>query len=156
MLSTWATWLVCRLSSMRNVWKAVLCAFMFMLELYCFSPDVDECTSGEHHCDEKSESCRNMPGSFTCDCRKGFRRDGDKCVKKKGKKKTQKDSKTKEQELEEDLEKGNYFSGVHMKLGSVLYAVFFACVVAAVMKRSRLAIVLLTLVYGCILWFLRR
>jgi len=118
--------------------------------------DVDECTSGEHHCDEKSESCRNMPGSFTCDCRKGFRRDGDKCVKKKGKKKTQKDSKTKEQELEEDLEKGNYYSAVHMKLGSVLYAVFFACVVAAVMKRSRLAIVLLTLVYGCILWFLRR
>lgn len=132
-------------------------AFMFTLKLlYFFSPDVDECTSGEHHCDEKSESCRNMPGSFTCDCQKGFRRDGDKCVKKKGKKKTQKDSKTKEQELEEDLEKGNYYSEVHMKLGSVLYAVFFACVVAAVMKRSRLAIVLLTLVYGCILWFLRR
>ena len=134
---------------------SVECFYVY-IEAIIVSPDVDECTSGEHHCDEKSESCRNMPGSFTCDCRKGFRRDGDKCVKKKGKKKTQKDSKTKEQELEEDLEKGNYYSEVHMKLGSVFYAVFFACVVAAVMKRSRLAIVLLTLVYGCILWFLRR
>ena len=75
---------------------------------------------------------------------------------KKGKKKTQKNAKTEEQQLEEDLEKGNYYTELQMKLGSVLYAVFFACVVAAVMKRSRLAIVILTLVYACILWCLRR
>ncbi|KAJ7379377.1 Cysteine-rich with EGF-like domain protein 2 [Desmophyllum pertusum] len=119
--------------------------------------DEDECSSGDHQCDPDSETCRNMPGSFTCDCRKGFRRDGDKCIKKKGKKTAQKDTKkTEEQALEDDLTKGNYYSQLQMKLGSVLYAVFFACVVAAVLKRSRLAIVVLTLVYACILWCLRR
>ena len=121
-----------------------------------FCSDVDECSSGEHNCDQDSEECRNMPGGFTCDCRKGFRRDGDKCVKKKGKKKTQKGKKTEEQELEDELKKGNYYSELQMKLGSVLYAIFFACVVTAVMKRSWLAIVVLTLVYACILWHLRR
>ena len=123
--------------------------------LYNFT-DVDECFTKEHDCDKATQSCRNMPGSFTCDCRKGFKRDGDKCVKKekKGKKKTE-STKTEEQQIEEELAKGSYYTELQMKLGSVLYAVFFACVVAAVMKRSRLAIVILTLVYGCILWFLR-
>ena len=116
---------------------------------------MDECSTEEHDCDQDTKQCRNMPGSFTCDCKKGFKRDGDKCVKK-GKKKTQKKTKTEEQQIEEDLAKGNYYTDLHMKLGSVLYAVFFACVVAAVMKRSRVAIVLLTLVYACILWYLRR
>ena len=123
---------------------------------FFFYADVDECSTGEHQCDKDSETCRNMPGSFTCDCRKGFRRDGDKCVKKKGKKKTKKGTKTKEKEIEEELEKGNYYTKAQMALGSVLYAVFFACVIAAVMKRSRLAIILLTLMYACILWLLRR
>lgn len=121
-----------------------------------FFLDVDECSKGEHNCDNDSEKCRNMPGSFTCDCKKGFKRDGDKCVKKKGKKKEQKDTKTKEQEVEEDIEKGHYFTEAQMKLGSLLYAAFFACLIAAVMKRSGLAIVLLTLVYACVLWYLRR
>ncbi|XP_073229092.1 cysteine-rich with EGF-like domain protein 2 isoform X1 [Porites lutea] len=118
--------------------------------------DVDECSAEEHDCNKDSQKCRNMPGSFTCDCKKGFKRDGDKCVKngKKGKKKTKK-TKTEEQQIEEDLAKGNYYTELHMKLGSILYAVFFACVVTAVMKRSWTAIVVLTLVYACILWSLR-
>ena len=98
-----------------------------------------------------AETCR---GSFTCDCKKGFKRDGDKCVKKEKKgKTTAQNTKTEEQQLEEELAKGNYYTELQMKLGSVSYAGFFACVVAAVMKRSRLAIEILTLAYGCILWF---
>ena len=124
--------------------------------IYSLFTDVDECSAEEHDCNKDSQKCRNMPGSFTCDCKKGFKRDGDQCVKngKKGKKKTKK-TKTEEQQVEEDLAKGNYYTELHMKLGSILYAVFFACVVTAVMKRSWTAIVVLTLVYACILWSLR-
>lgn len=117
--------------------------------------DVDECLSRDHDCDKTTQSCRNMPGSFTCDCKKGYKRDGDKCVKKemKGKRKTQKNA---ENQIEDDLAEGNYFTELQMKIGSLLYALFFAGVVAAVMKRSRVAIVILTLVYGSVLWYLRR
>lgn len=130
--------------------------FKVSFVLYNFA-DVDECSTEEHDCDKATQSCRNMPGSFTCDCKKGFKRDGDKCMKKEKKGKTKmQNTKTEEQQLEEELAKGNFYTELQMKLGSVLYAVFFACVVAAVMKRSRLAIVILTLAYGCILWFLRK
>lgn len=117
--------------------------------------DKDECSSDEHSCDRESEKCRNMPGSFTCDCQKGFKRDGDKCVKKKGKKKTDKGKKTVEEELADVLKKGDYFSEIQMKFGSVLFALFFACAVAAVMKRSLLAIVVMTVVYAFIWWYFR-
>lgn len=96
-----------------------------------------------------------MPGSFTCDCQKGFKRDGDKCVKKKGKKKTEKGKKTVEEELADVLKKGDYFSEMQMKFGSVLFALFFACAVAAVMKRSLLAIVVMTVMYAFIWWYFR-
>ena len=95
-----------------------------------------------------------MPGSFTCDCQKGFKRDGDKCVKKKVKKKTDKGKKTVEEELADVLKKGDY-SEMQMKFGSVLFALFFACAVAAVMKRSLLAIVVMTVVYAFIWWYFR-
>lgn len=71
----------------------------------------------------------------------------------KGKRKTQKNA---ENQIEDDLAEGNYFTELQMKIGSLLYALFFASVVAAVMKRSRVAIVILTLVYGSVLWYLRR
>ncbi|XP_068758631.1 cysteine-rich with EGF-like domain protein 2 isoform X2 [Montipora capricornis] len=47
--------------------------------------DEDECSAREHDCDKTTQSCRNIPGSFTCDCKKGFTRDGDRCVKKEKK-----------------------------------------------------------------------
>ena len=121
----------------------------------CYYLDKDECSSDEHSCDRESEKCRNMPGSFTCDCQKGFKRDGDKCVKKKGKKKTDKGKKTVEEELADVLKKDDYFSEMQMKFGSVLFALFFACAVAAVMKRSLLAIVVMTVVYAFIWWYFR-
>lgn len=31
--------------------------------------DVDECTTGAHHC---SQLCTNLNGSFSCSCRDGF------------------------------------------------------------------------------------
>ena len=119
----------------------------------CFSStDVDECSAHKHDCDKTTQSCRNIPGSFTCDCKKGFTRDGDRCVKKekKGKKRTQKNTK-----IEEELDKGNYFPELQTKIGVMLYAVFFAFVVAAVIKRSRLTMFILTLVYGFVFWYLK-
>lgn len=114
--------------------------------------DVDECSAHKHDCDKTTQSCRNIPGSFTCDCKKGFTRDGDRCVKKekKGKKRTQKNTK-----IEEELDKGNYFPELQTKIGVMLYAVFFAFVVAAVIKRSRLTMFILTLVYGFVFWYLK-
>lgn len=32
--------------------------------------DVDECTTGLHHC---SQICHNLNGTYSCDCRPGFR-----------------------------------------------------------------------------------
>lgn len=35
------------------------------------SPDVDECSSGKHQCDN-STVCVNTVGSYTCHCRQGW------------------------------------------------------------------------------------
>ncbi|XP_078693848.1 uncharacterized protein LOC144923323 isoform X2 [Branchiostoma floridae x Branchiostoma belcheri] len=32
--------------------------------------DIDECTTGTHHCDQV---CKNTPGAYTCDCLDGYR-----------------------------------------------------------------------------------
>lgn len=53
-----------------------------------------------------------MLGSFICDCQKGFKCDGDKCVKKKGKKKMDKGKKIVEEEFVDVLKKGDYFSEI--------------------------------------------
>lgn len=37
--------------------------------------DVDECTELESPCDFSSETCQNLPGTFTCNCNPlGFRK----------------------------------------------------------------------------------
>ena len=40
--------------------------------------DVDECKVREHNCSRKSY-CRNLPGSFKCECPKGYKGNGIKC-----------------------------------------------------------------------------
>lgn len=46
-----------------------------MLLMY---PDIDECTSNVHNCDENAV-CNNTGGSFTCACRNGFNGNGTSC-----------------------------------------------------------------------------
>ncbi|KAK7102350.1 hypothetical protein V1264_020582 [Littorina saxatilis] len=36
--------------------------------------DIDECTVEQHTCRGRSEVCRNLNGTFTCDCEEGFER----------------------------------------------------------------------------------
>ncbi|XP_046852465.1 fibulin-1-like isoform X2 [Xenia sp. Carnegie-2017] len=36
--------------------------------------DVNECTTGRHTCNLRAEECINTSGSFTCRCRRGYRR----------------------------------------------------------------------------------
>ena len=39
---------------------------------YCFTSDVNECTSDTDNC---TQICQNNLGSYTCDCRNGYRLD---------------------------------------------------------------------------------
>ena len=40
-----------------------------------FFSDVDECGQGEHKCDNQTTTCRNEPGSYTCQCKNGYQPD---------------------------------------------------------------------------------
>ncbi|XP_059161297.1 uncharacterized protein LOC131944591 [Physella acuta] len=42
------------------------------------SVDIDECSEDPHKC-SSSETCRNVPGSYTCDCQTGFTRNNGAC-----------------------------------------------------------------------------
>lgn len=45
-------------------------------------PDIDECSkSSLNMCGAHSE-CKNMPGTYKCECEKGFRGDGMMCTGK--------------------------------------------------------------------------
>ena len=50
--------------------------YRFLIE---FSADVDECATGDHDCDENA-ICENIPGSFSCSCKDGYRGDGKTCL----------------------------------------------------------------------------
>ena len=42
--------------------------------------DVDECSENSHTCDLSRQKCINQPGSFTCQCRRGYQpAKGNKC-----------------------------------------------------------------------------
>lgn len=97
--------------------------------------------------------CKNSVGSYTCKCRNGYGRKGEKCIKgHKGKKEKKK---SQEEDLEEGIRQGKYFSEFDMKIGSLLYAVFFALVFLAIKKSSRIMLMVLTLIYACVLYYLR-
>ena len=49
-------------------------------ELLGFCEDIDECETNSHMCLTESEECQNTEGSYTCDCRIGYRRLGEDCV----------------------------------------------------------------------------
>ena len=71
----------------------VLCTFPFPI-----GADVNECESEDHPCDQETEDCENVQGSFKCTCKAGMERSEEStCVpalkakkKKKSKKSTQK------------------------------------------------------------------
>ena len=126
-----------------------------LIFLFLLFSDVDECAAAKKPCIKENERCKNTAGSYKCECRSGFKREGDKCVKKKGKKKKSV-TKSEEDLLADELEKGNYYSEAQMKIGSVLYAIFFGCLVVAIMKKKVWALVGLSFFYACVLWYMRQ
>lgn len=46
--------------------------------LLFFATDLDECKVRRHNCSKQSY-CRNTPGSFKCECPKGYKGNGIKC-----------------------------------------------------------------------------
>jgi len=62
--------------------------------------DIDECTS--HPCDKKTENCHNQPGTYKCQCKKGFVRTKAGDCKKKSKNTKTKKKKSKEQGKKEE------------------------------------------------------
>ena len=67
--------------------------FFIIFLCILLSLDIDECTS--HPCDKKTENCHNTPGTYKCQCKKGFVRTkaGD-CKKKTKNTKTKKKKKS--------------------------------------------------------------
>ncbi|XP_073961333.1 uncharacterized protein [Choristoneura fumiferana] len=54
------------------IWKSI----------YGMCVDINECITGSHTCNNKSETCLNLPGTFKCACKRGyaFNRTGKYCV----------------------------------------------------------------------------
>ena len=48
------------------------------------SADINECLEGKHGCQDNSD-CVNTEGSYNCECREGFFKDGANCVGKSAK-----------------------------------------------------------------------
>lgn len=92
-----------------------------------------------------------MPGFYACKCDAGFTRTSGKCVKGKKKKKI----KSEEEKKLDDIDKGRFFQEWHMKVGSLLYAVFFGLLVWAFSKRSTVGVISLIIVYLGVLFAFR-
>ena len=46
-----------------------------------FSSDINECLSvADADCPEETSYCVNIPGSFECTCKEGYRGDGKNCT----------------------------------------------------------------------------
>lgn len=102
--------------------------------------DVNECTTNP--CNKKTETCSNTPGSYRCKCKKGFVRTktGD-CVKKGKKTK-------KEKSIEHDIEQGRFLTEKQLKIGSLLYAVFFGLIYVLFKRGRYYSIAFLVLLHG--------
>lgn len=63
-----------------SIFQSVL-GFFFQLRHVTINPrsslfsDVHECEKREHKCDNQTTICRNEPGSYTCQCKKGYQTD---------------------------------------------------------------------------------
>ena len=117
--------------------------------------DVDECKN-KKLCPGENEHCENMPGFYTCKCDTGFTRKEGKCIKGKEKKKKQsKTPKNEDEELLDEVKKGNFIQDWHLKVGSLLYAVFFALLLWAFSKRSAVGVTSLVVLYLGVLFGIR-
>ena len=55
-------------------------ALVFMMILFFFFTDIDECVLGVHNCSVDA-NCTNTVGSFNCSCNSGYFGDGVNCSK---------------------------------------------------------------------------
>lgn len=96
--------------------------------------DVDECLE-ENKCDKRTEKCENSEGSYECSCKSGYKRQDGKCIKAKGNKNAKRNKQIKDKKYSADdqdplakfLKENSTLSEVHLKIGTFLYACFFAC-----------------------------
>lgn len=94
-----------------------------------------------------------MPGFYSCVCDSGHTKKNGKCVKGKKKKKPKKS----EDEIRlDDFKKGKFVEEWHLKMGSLLYAVFFALMLWAFSRRSASGVAALVVLYLSVLFALRR
>ena len=120
---------------------------------------MDECKN-EELCQGGNEDCKNTAGSYSCECSSGYKRKEGKCIKgkQKKKKKNAKKNSTKtsgDEELLEELQKGNYLEEWHLKFGSFLYAVFFGLLILAYKNGSVVGGISLIVTYAAVIWGLK-
>ena len=116
---------------------------------------MDECKNPKL-CPGENEHCKNMPGFYSCKCDAGFTRKEGLCVKgKKKKNKTPKSAKTEEEKMLQDIEAGKFIQEWHLKVGSLLYAVFFGLLLWAFSKRSAVGVISLIVVYLGVVFSIR-
>ena len=65
---------------MKTLKSYVACLLCCMYDVHNYT-DVDECTMMTDNCTE-IELCQNRPGSFTCQCKEGYKRLSESCVGK--------------------------------------------------------------------------
>ena len=56
--------------------KNINIELIFFDNLASLFPDVDECKTEQHECDEAISACENTKGSFKCHCLKGYFKSG--------------------------------------------------------------------------------
>ena len=71
---------------------------------------------------------------------------------KKKKKKTGKKNAKNDEEILDEVRKGNFIQDWHLKVGSLAYAAFFALLIFAITRRSIWGFMALVSVYIAVLW----
>ena len=126
--------------------------------MFFFLIDIDECAL-ESACDAKTEKCENTAGSYDCLCKSGYKMEHGKCIKDKGNKKPRKKKKSKNEKSDdifELLNQGMVLSEAHLKIGTFLYACFFAALYFLFQRRSWYGISFLILFFVLLVISLNR
>ena len=119
----------------------------FLNVFFFFNIDINECT--DTPCNSKTETCINNIGSYKCKCKSGFARSKNGlCVEKK---KGKTEQEMEDSLIEKDLLEGNYLTEKQMKLGSLIYGLFFICLVILFKFRKYYVLTGLVLIYALVI-----